>query len=34
LCFNAVNNDEKKCTNKENNARRVCSFAGESVRIF
>ena len=28
LCFNVVTDDEKKCTNKENSAREVCSVAG------
>ena len=30
LCFNAVTDDEKKCTNKENSARRVCEFVSET----
>ena len=34
LCFNAVTDDEKKCTNKENSACRVCIFAGKSLEIF
>ena len=29
LCFNAVTDDEKKCTNKENSACRVCKFVSE-----
>lgn len=34
LCFNTVTDDEKKCTNKENNARRVCEFVRETQLIL
>ena len=30
LCFNSVTDEEKKCTNKENNARGVCEFVSET----
>ena len=30
LCFNSVTDEEKKCTNKENNARGVCKFVSET----
>ena len=32
LCFNAVTNDEKKCTNKENSARGGGKFASQGVK--
>lgn len=34
LCFHAVTDDEKKCTNKENNARGVCEFVSETKLIL
>ncbi|WP_247938538.1 recombinase family protein [Streptococcus intermedius] len=34
LCFNAVTDDEKKCTNKENNARRGCRSACGRLETF
>lgn len=34
LCFNSVTDEEKKCTNKENNARGVCKFVRETQLIL
>ena len=34
LCFNAVTDDEKKCTNKENSARGVCCSARKNLETF
>ena len=34
LCFNAVTDDEKKCTNKGNSARRMCKLVGKTELIL
>ena len=34
LCFNSVTDEEKKCTNKENNACGVCKLVSETQLIL